>query len=569
MINKFIKSNWLAISLYLFLALVFTYPLILHFTSQIPGKWDYTDGTFFIWNFWFFEKAITGTQHLWTTDLVFYPQQVDLTLHTLTIFLDLIALFLKPFFSYIAIYNILVLGSMVLSGFGTYLLVKYLIKNHWASLVSGITYAFTPYVFSHLDAGHFNLIQTWTIPFFALFFLKAIYEKKLFFSLFAALFLIIQSYIDLHYLFLMVVFVVVFFCWQAIFNRKIFAIELIKKIAIATIFWLIVFSPFMVKIISNYLQPSETKHIQEKKSYEYSDLKNYLIPSYFHPLLDANYQTFVEEQKGSYRENTVSLGYVVMVLAFMSFFIRDKSPDKKRWFWLVCFLVFFILSLGSRFKFNGEVYFYLPYYYLEKLPLLGQDIVTSRFIIFGILSLSILAGYSLSQIQKTKNRTISMVFFLLAISGIIFEFYPGQVNIDNLETPMVYQNLAKGDYTVLSIPTNPKEQYYQTIHGKKIIGASLGRRVSEKTNYNAYYDQFAGIEILLHPEREIKNDHLNKNLVKNNLDKLKVGYIVILKTELNQESYQKITNYIEKILEIPIYYDDQISRSYRLPENSQ
>jgi len=62
-----------------------------------------------------------------------------------------------------ATHNFVVLSSFVLSGTGTYYLVRYLTRDRRAATISAVAFAFCPYVFGHLP--HIQLLMTAGIPF--------------------------------------------------------------------------------------------------------------------------------------------------------------------------------------------------------------------------------------------------------------------------------------------------------------------------------------------------------------------------------------------------------------------
>src|SRR3990172_9677463 len=100
-----------------------------------------------IWNIWWVKKALTSkTCALLFSDYIFYPVGSDLTFHTLTLLNGIIALpFLSVTKNIILIFNVLTFLTFVLSGYGTYLLVNYLVKNRSAAFIAGMIFAFCPF----------------------------------------------------------------------------------------------------------------------------------------------------------------------------------------------------------------------------------------------------------------------------------------------------------------------------------------------------------------------------------------------------------------------------------------
>ena len=124
---------------YIILTLILTYPAILKINTHIIGHGDAVGWPGFLW---WFDKAIfaLGVNPLHNT-YIFHPLGIDVN------DCGVIGLALAPFthlFGAVVSYNIYVLLTFVLSGFGMYLLVKYLTNDMYASFVAGIIYAFSP-----------------------------------------------------------------------------------------------------------------------------------------------------------------------------------------------------------------------------------------------------------------------------------------------------------------------------------------------------------------------------------------------------------------------------------------
>ena len=127
------RSAWrrhlLALGLYSLLALLLTWPLILHLTTHVPGvpQWAFDESTF-VWNIWHFKHAlIDNLQSPLHSELIWFPLGIDLILYTYNFYHVLAAMPLAlavnlPFAS-----NVTLLASTVLSGYGTWLLVSYLL----------------------------------------------------------------------------------------------------------------------------------------------------------------------------------------------------------------------------------------------------------------------------------------------------------------------------------------------------------------------------------------------------------------------------------------------------------
>ncbi len=189
------RSDVIALVAYLVLALVLTYPLILHFTTYVAG--DGSDDPALAWNLWWVPYSILQlhsspiyTQHM------FYPIGLDLAFYTLTYLNAFLAVPFQYASNLVAAANINLLLSFGLSGFGTYLLVKYLFQvsgfrfqeeghktDNWkletlSAFAAGAVYAFSSNKLLYASLGQFNIASSQWIPFYVLFLLKLMADGR-------------------------------------------------------------------------------------------------------------------------------------------------------------------------------------------------------------------------------------------------------------------------------------------------------------------------------------------------------------------------------------------------------
>src|SRR5439155_11438681 len=99
---------------YLLLSLAFTWPLVLHIGSAIPG--DGFDGLQNYWNLWWVRHALLDLQTTpFFTNLLFYPTGASLYFHTLNIFNGLWSLPVQLLSVVAVSYNVVFCFTFVLS----------------------------------------------------------------------------------------------------------------------------------------------------------------------------------------------------------------------------------------------------------------------------------------------------------------------------------------------------------------------------------------------------------------------------------------------------------------------
>ena len=115
---------------FLALAALLWWPLPRHITTHVPGvpQWAYDEATF-VWNIWYFKSAaLDGLRNPLTTDLVYYPLGVDLVLYTYNFYHVLASMPLALAGNLPLASNISLLLSTALSGWGTWLLARWVLR---------------------------------------------------------------------------------------------------------------------------------------------------------------------------------------------------------------------------------------------------------------------------------------------------------------------------------------------------------------------------------------------------------------------------------------------------------
>ena len=170
-----------AASLYLAITVVFTWPLSLGLTRDIP--WDLGDSLLNAWILaWdaerllkFFGGDVNAIRNFWNAN-IFYPEPLTLA-YSEHLFAQAVQIF--PVYALtgniILSYNLLFLSTFVLSGLGMFLFVREVTGSPRAGLAAGLIYAFAPYrvpQFSHLQ-----VISSQWMP-FVLYGLRRFFDRR-------------------------------------------------------------------------------------------------------------------------------------------------------------------------------------------------------------------------------------------------------------------------------------------------------------------------------------------------------------------------------------------------------
>jgi hypothetical protein len=152
----------LLVTLAVVTTVVLTYPLA--FQLGTGGRVDSLDGLFSIWNIaWVARTVVADPAGLFDAN-IFYPHLNALAFSEANLVAGLLAvppywLTRNPYFAH----NTVVLLSFMLSLVGTYLLVRHLTGSRAAAAVSGVLFAFCPFIFARTP--HIQLMMTAGLPF--------------------------------------------------------------------------------------------------------------------------------------------------------------------------------------------------------------------------------------------------------------------------------------------------------------------------------------------------------------------------------------------------------------------
>lgn len=533
-----VSTHLVVLGGYILLTLALTYPVALTLFTRVPAGGDAWHN---IWNLWWVKQALVDRHvDLYSTDMLYYPNGVSLYLHTLTPTAGLLSIPLQlAGANLVSVYNLVMLLSFVLGGYGAFLLCRYVGAGRWPAFVGGAVFAFSPYHFAHLY-GHMNLASLQWIPFYILLLLKAVdlpgrsYTgatmsredagkpplqtiapnadpgRPLLYSVGAGVLLAVNAYTDLLYAVFLVMFTGLLLAWLLLVpleRRRLREMGLgwraggLRAVVAAGVFFLLVaplLIPSLAEAQKGYAQPASNETLVYS-----SDVIQAFTPSEFHPI----WGTAVAERVvgiGPYMqqkppsERVVFLGYGVLALGLYAG-LRLRASRKVR-FWIFAAIATWILSLGPTLQFFGRSRvpliggtIPLPYALLYKLPLLNVARTPSRLAVLTMLALGVLAALALTSLlarrdtesQPHTGRKLTSWQYAVPAIGlpllILFEFLatPFPTSPPGWNVP-IYTEIATepGRFALLELPLRPLGDYmaYQTVHGKPIIGGFLARQ---------------------------------------------------------------------------------------------
>ena len=404
---------------YTLLTLLMTYPLILNFFTHVPGGGDAFQN---LWNLWWVRKSIVDlSTSPYYTDYLFYPTGISLTFHTLSLFNSLLAIPLQEIFGLVASYNILFIFGFVLSGYGTYLLVKYLTKDTKASFISGLIFAFCPYHFAHAFNGHLNLVSTEWIPFYVLFLIKTHEEDGNKNAVLAGISLFLISLCSWHYMGFMIIFTGFFILYQFWFNRNELNINFLKRFILLMLVFSVLILPFIYPMLMEILSGNYTTQRIDFAATFSADLLGFFVPSQLHPIFGNYVKGIYSHFNGNIAEHTHFVGYTVICLSL--YYLVKKGQCTP---WLLGKMSKARQMFREKiniFKLLWIIFFVFIIYYF----IFGRDFII--YLLLSVYSIFFVMLYYVIKERQIGFWFLSIIFFFLLSLGpflhILGEIYFG------------------------------------------------------------------------------------------------------------------------------------------------
>jgi ABC-type transport system involved in cytochrome c biogenesis permease component len=525
------RIHLLIVAAYTALAALLTWPLVRYLGTHVPGSytWAFDEYTF-LWNSWWFRYSLLdlGQNPLYST-YTFYPLGVSLVLYTYNLFNALISLPLQPFLPLPAISNLTFLTATILSAYGAFLLVEYLLREiardlarepqaeqrgpgivYGAAFLSGLIYAFGSYRMVYAAIGHYDMWSTAWIPLYTLFLVKTIREPRLRNALLAGIFLVLAMLCEMIFgVFLgILTLIVLAFVLGRRGRREVagglpaLAGRLLVMGLLATVLYLPVLLPILREMFGGY----ELSGWGDAERLS-MDLLGLLTPTALHPLGGDWTETLRQVREGTSRfrdVNTVFLGWAGLALALAGA-VRYRRQLRA---WIGGLVVFAAFSLGPLLQINSRSTFDLdglavnvplPFILLHYIPVVKANRVPNRFSVVLMLCLAVLAGFGTYWLltKLRRSRPLLAVGGLVLVALVVFEHWSVPLPLTDARIPPVYEPVAAepGDFAILQLPMgwrnsfgvqgaeNTQTQFYQTYHHKRLLSGNISRNPPFKFDY--------------------------------------------------------------------------------------
>lgn len=481
----FRRDLLIAIIFYCFCTLLFFQPCLKNIANFLIGPPE--DNMQHFWDIWWFNKALSEPDiALSFSNYIYYPEGSSLLLHAFSFYNLFISLFLMPIFNRVIVYNLLILHSFLLSGIGAFLLTRYLTKNSWASLIGGFIFAFSPFHFAHA-LHHLPISSIQFIPFFVLFFIKAIKNNSKRDLFLAGLFFFLNSISSWYYFFFAICFIgfsYIYLMWR---SKQIFLKKVILKSTLIVGITIIILLPWFFRMGVTILKNPQA--IQRGHNCFVVDTLALFVPDNYHWLANLKLVKNINDRfTGIDWEKTAYLGIINIVIMALAF----KQTIRKTAKFFLGFFASLVISMGASIHILGWVSLVrLPYTIISHMPIFLNARCPSRFLSFVYLFWAVIIAFSLKFLMDAYKSTIKGKFlFCGLILLLFFDYYPKPFPLTKVYLPSCYNAIKKEEkiFGILDLPFeeySDRERYmmYQTFHGFPIVTGQISRTIEEPPRF--------------------------------------------------------------------------------------
>jgi len=548
---------------YVFLALAFTWPLVLHLDTHLTGPVGGDTGVY-VWNQWVFRHEVLNERlPLFTQEIFSFSKPANLSLHNYTIFQDLLALPLLGRLGVVTTFNVVYLMMIVITGYATFRLAFHVTRRPFESWLAGALFSWSPYLVTR-GMGHFSLVAAAPLPVFALLLLdceaRASVRNAVALGATVCWAATTDPYYAVYCVMLGCVFVasqairiardpsqrcavprtldVLLAClagftvslvmsggWQiSVLGRRVSTHGLYTPMLLLTVLAVVraawpyrraalsidrteilrfariasVAVPVSVLILSPVLYAVgvrimdtgfESTPIRWRSSPPGVDVVSFFLPNPNHPFTPEAIRTWLTPRPDQYLENVASIPLVALIVIGAAIGAQWR-PSR---IWIAVTAAFGLLALGPFVHVAGfNTHIPGPWAFARYIPIIGLARTPARLSIVVMLGVAMLFAAALSHLGDRWPRRRRLLLSAMALA-VLFELSPVPRPLYSASVPAFYTRVALDprDVTLMELPVGVRDgtssvgdftarsQFFQTVHGKPLVGGYLSR-VSRK-----------------------------------------------------------------------------------------
>jgi hypothetical protein len=268
------------------------------------------------------------------------------------------------------------------------------------------------------------------------------------------------------------------------------------------------------------------------------DLLAFFVPNPTHRLWGELFERGLAQMPGGFVENVASIPWgAIGVLVLAVGLASTRLPR----YWLAFTGFFALLALGPFIVIAGvQTYVPTPWAILRYVPVIGAARMPTRFAIVVVFGVAMLTAFALRDLRLTWKHPALATAAIASL--LMFELSPAPRYLHSARVPSVYDIIAADPRPVriLQLPFGLRDgttsygnysaeyQFFQTFHGKQLLGGYLSRLPSSGIEQ---YRQYRLMRVLLDMSagEEIPQERFDRALLtsRSRIEGLNVKYVVI------------------------------------------
>ena len=455
----------LAVATFVYVALtaVMTYPQVRFLTQTVVP--DFGDPLLSIWRLSWIAFQLPRDPLLLFDANIFHPERNALAFSDAMIVPSLmVAPLVWSGVHQVIAYNVLFLSAFILSGIGTFVLVRSLTRHAGAALVAGLVFAFLPYRFLHY--GHVELQVAQWMPLCLWMLHRTAAHGRMRDGLLMGAFFALQTLSSFYYGIFFATYLAVVAPIIVAGAGRSQAIKAFRPLAAGVCLAALLTIPFTIPYFHARQLVGE-RGVEEVQIYS-AEPHNYLAAPY--PNVMFGLPSWRRNLGGPERE--LFQGVAVPLIVLLGLWPPLSAAR-------IAYALGFALSFDASLGLNGYVY---PFLHSFAFPYHGLRVPARMAILVG-LSLSILVGFGTARIAMLSPRRWLTATALVAIAAGILLEYRSTVRLRHLwpSPPPVYEALPASARVIFEMPLvdpdmalEPVYMYFSTFHWRRLVNGYSG-----------------------------------------------------------------------------------------------
>ncbi len=524
------RTHLLALFGYLLLSIALTWPLTRYWATAYVGNFE--EATRNSWNMWWVRHALAHGQNPFWTDMLYFPEGLQLYVQPITISNTFLTLPVYELFGLAAAHNTAVLLAFALTGYGGFLLVRAFVPGVAIPFLCGAMLTAAPFHMVQFEINHLNLLTIQWLPlyFLALYGLERggeatrrrgdfrlqvtgysgrsspprsvgrpggiahyhlspitchlkTHRRILASSFLAVAMFVLVTLTDWYWALFCGIATAVWCSLRLVCTHE--RGPLFRRYLLFGGGVLLCLSPLLLGII-RFREQVPTVDMNASVMWQgyirgfSGDALGIFFPTIYHPLWGTTAREWLQQTAPNYSPSGwyIAAGWVLLACAAVGMWYYGRA----HWQLLVVAGVMWVLSLGPSLRVVGvDTGIPLPYVWLQHIEMLSTARKPSHFAIVSIVLLTIFAGLGLQRLTQVVAPRYRSGFLLGVAALAAFELWPAlPLEPHVFERHPVFAQIRQRPGVVADLPLEWRESgralRNQFVHEQPLVAGYVSRR---------------------------------------------------------------------------------------------